>query len=210
MIRCSPACLLVLVAAVAGCDGGDGSGGGGEGYPVDSPGASASVTVESLQEKAVELASRDLERLNAAEMMYRNRVYAHHYLLGDIQRVAYAKLYRHFTDFDVKDIRRSDSLLRPYAIDLEYRFDYVGTEGIVGNYQDLESVEKVKNDFHFRVLGENVLRRLYFCDASGACYLNGELAEEASEALERPNYWTLGEGSSLGSGFVRPVYGPGG
>lgn len=155
-----------------------------------------SPTLDALEQRAVELASRDLERLNAAEMVYRNRVFAHQLVTGDRVLFAHVKLYRHFTGYSVVDIRSSDSLRHPYAVDVEFSFDYVGTEAATSRGPFPNVGDHPEEDFDFRVLDSDLWRWSYLLDQSG------NETNHPPYMLDRPIYWDVTGHSRAGAASI--------
>lgn len=152
-----------------------------------SPGSERPVgaEVESLLSKAEALAAGELTRLSAAEMIYRNRTFAHIMVdkSGGPPQYAYAKLYRQFRDFRVLDVVRTDSVLRPIRFEIAYDFDLIGTKAIKLDKLDPKAIKTAVSDRHLVKLSSDILIRTYDCDAAGMPVSHDE------SVLDRPNYW---------------------
>lgn len=156
---------------------------------------------EYLSDKAGKLAQRELARLSAIELMYRNKTYYHEFFYAGvgIQGGAYAKLYRQFTDYTLIDITHSDSLLRPITFAYEFTYDLIGTDPVVIGYQDPKSAREAhaNQDFHFYRTG--TVKRRYDCDE------NGEPLGDLPLPPPRPNYWDNGKSSMQQFSIEEPL-----
>src|SRR5262245_45380293 len=79
-----------------------------------------------LLKKGQELAQRELGRMAAAELTYRNKAEFHQLPHGDLfadGQGTFVKLYRNFTGYEIEDIYRSESFLYPIAYQIRFSFD---------------------------------------------------------------------------------------
>ena len=180
------ACILIL-----GCS---------QSLPLGSSPAEESVTVygQRLHQKATELATSELARLNAMEMMYRNIPMRHQIqnpatLLID---TGWAKVYRRFSGFEVKDVLRSDSLLTPVLYEIEYQYDIFATQ--FRKERDGDALEETKKDKVYEPLYSDVLNVKYGCNEFG------ELINPNLEFLPRPNYYQITEFNEVVLGAKPP------
>jgi hypothetical protein len=154
---------------------------GGVGAP-----AAGQAEAAALMARATALAEDELVRLNAAEMVYRNKVYVHTYTMeafASNPARQYMKLYREFTGYEIEDIERTPSLLKPVKFLIRFDFDLVGTRGEGGNPHDPAVIRRVQGDHAFIVHGRESLTREYICDAGGRV-----VSEPPSP--ERPNIYS--------------------
>ncbi len=80
------------------------------------------AVVERLEDRAKALAEDELVRFNKAEQVYATQVMYHPNMtnLFGIDEGVYLKMYREFTGYDIADIVRTESLLRPVAFRIVY------------------------------------------------------------------------------------------
>lgn len=120
-----------------------------------------------LQAKAGKLAEAEISRLSAAEMIYRNeaKLYTTHVPITMELTGGWTKLYREYTNYDVFDVYRSESLIYPVTIELRFEYDLVGTpyRSIHGS----ESMKQAQTDTDYSVVRSGTLIRRYRCDALG-------------------------------------------
>ena len=154
-----------------------------------------------LIDQATKLGEREIARMSAAELIYRNQSFLNESAIkGDVLAPGfgmYLKIYRSFTGFKIKDIYRSESFLYPVAYDIEYDFDLLGTTPRV--YSDPKSVELSAADTQFNLIGRYNLTRRYKVDAQGnytgtlpelpprANFSTRGLPEEVEEGEALPN-----------------------
>lgn len=158
--------------------------------------------VALLKERARGLAESELARLSAIEMLYRNQAYYYEYTMPGMTTGAYAKLYRQFTGYEIVDIERSDSLLRPLTFTVSYRFDLIGTEAISVQQENAKSARAAKSDHSYRLYTSGDVVQRYTCTEDGS------LAGPAPVPLERPNYWETGNKRSVGDMSMHEVRPP--
>lgn len=144
---------------------------------------------EHLMSKGHELAKRELGRMAAAEMMYRNKVE-----LQEIDSGLYApgtgvylKIYRNFTGYEIEDIYRSESYLYPVAYQIRYTYDLLGTGPAHSSTPDAVKAAEAQNEFS--VLGEYSLVRRYRADREGNYVGN------LPDLPPRPNFYRPEEGT---------------
>jgi len=138
-----------------------------------------------LQQKAINLASSELARFNAIELLYRNIPIRHritnpgtmHFDFG------WVKLYRRFSDFEVKDVRRSDSLLTPIIFEVEYDYELFGTR--FNRESEGPALAKTREDIVFEVRHSDTVTVFYGCNESGV------MVNSDQEYLPRPNYFQV-------------------
>ncbi|MBI4559928.1 MAG: hypothetical protein HY706_20245 [Candidatus Hydrogenedentes bacterium] len=137
----------VLVVATLGCQAGP-------------------PTVAQLQEKARELAEVELAKFNAIERTYQDVVDHHeNTFMPEIGGSVYLKMYRVFESYEVRDIRKTDSVIQPYFYDILYKYRLLSTRPREAS--DPASPEKAKGDREFIVAGEYYALRSYPCDDKG-------------------------------------------
>lgn len=163
--------------------------------------ASKEPSPQAFLSKARALAEGELARLSAAEMMYRNRVFLHSYSYpsAGLQSFAYTKRYREFKDFEIVDIVKSESLLRPYRISIRYNFDIVGTDGVHVTRLNPKAAQLAAQDHRFRRFRSDSIVLDYDCDQ------DGEPLSAALPNLARPNYFEVGKKDVMGEFRVEPV-----
>ena len=158
--------------------------------PAAKPGDRPESTFEfgqKLQERAVSLASSELARLNAVELLYRNIPMRHQIQNPAIFRIdqGWTKVYRRFSGFEVKDIRRSDSLLAPIIFDIDYEYEAFGT--VFRKESDGAALEETKTDVIYESIYSDIIRVEYSCDDKG------NLLNSQKEYMPRPKYFLLDE-----------------
>lgn len=184
------ACILIL-----GCS---------QSLPIGSSPAEESITVygHRLHQKATDLATSELARLNAMELMYRNIPMRHR-----IQNPAtlmidtgWTKVYRRFSGFEVKDVLRSDSLLSPVLYEIEFKYDIFATQ--FRKEGDGSALEETKMDKVYEPLYSDVLNVKYGCNEEG------ELMNPDLGFLPRPNYYRIKEFNEVVLGAKPPQVQP--
>jgi hypothetical protein len=120
-----------------------------------------------LTTKARALAENELRRLSEAEAAYRDMSRLHRHgqnpFMPDLG--VYAKTYREYTGYELADIRRTDSLLRPYEYVVTYEFDVLSTEGRTS--QSGNSPELSRRDAEFEALRKGAHTLRYRCAPTG-------------------------------------------
>ena len=158
-----------------------------------------------LIEKANALGKSEIARLAAAEMIYRNKVYIHAFQLdgssGQPIRL-FMKLYRQFTGYEVVDIERSSSVLRPLKISIRFNYDRIGTRDVKGNTGDTELRSQVEADVAFITHDSESIVREYPCNAQG------EVVKLPSPVLDRPNFWWKNGREPYGVAWIEDPYAP--
>ncbi|PCJ56197.1 MAG: hypothetical protein COA73_12620 [Candidatus Hydrogenedentota bacterium] len=138
---------------------------------------------EMLLGKANDLAERELARIMAAELLYRNvPEYFEPYHIGRQQIIpVWVKQYRHFQSYEIADIYRSDSYLYPMVYEIHYIYDYMHTppRSMSGEKNPKETAT---NDKDFKISNSSYLIRRYRCDA------NGDYIGDLPEFAPRPKY----------------------
>ncbi len=123
-----------------------------------------------LLARATALAETELLRLNAAEMIYRNKVYVHVFAMtsGSMDPARRCmKLYRRFAGFEIADIETTPSILHPIKLSIRYDFDLIGTRGEPAQRMNAALVRGVQQDRAFIVHRSESLLRQYLCNAEG-------------------------------------------
>lgn len=151
-----------------------------------------------LQQKAIDLASAELARFNAVELLYRNIPMRHritnpgtmHFDFG------WVKLYRRFSDLDVKDVRRSDSLLTPIIFEVEFEYELYGTR--FHRESEGPALEKTRTDIIFDILHSDTVTIFYGCNEEG------QLVNSDQEYLPRPNYFQVDAFNEVVVGPAKP------
>jgi hypothetical protein len=141
--------------------------------------------VEILR-KAEALAQSELERMAAAEMIYRMRTYEHTLILldeGETKESVFLKYYRQFTGYEVLEVERTTSLLRPVRYTIRFDFDLIGTNAFDSKRKSVEPIRQAIQDRYFVKYSSDSLVRTYECDAAG------DPTSTYSPVLERPNYY---------------------
>lgn len=142
--------------------------------------------VELLMRKAKELAERELGRMSAAELTYRNTV-SFQELVGTMFTPGtgnYMKMYRSFNDFSIRDIYRSESFVFPVAVEIQFEYQFLNTQPRPSTLPDAEALSK--SDTRFSIAGTYTLTRRYRCDGEGN--YTGRLPE----LPPRPDYYRRG------------------
>ena len=158
---------------------------------------------EVLVQKAEALAKSDMAKMAAAEMVYRNHVYLHVFQLQvgtNVPTYLFMKLYRRFTGYEVIDVERTNSVLRPIKFTIRFDCERVGTREINGAKESVESLREAESDNAFMVRDTESLTRVYYCDAQG------EVVESPSPILARPNFWTKDGKDPFGATSVLDPY----
>ena len=93
----------------------------------------------------------------------------------------YIKLYRNFTGYEVVDIYRSDSLIRPIAYAIRFYYKILAT---APQHIDLPNAKELaEQDNTFSLLSKHNLTRYYACD------VNGDYMGNLPDVPARPNYY---------------------
>jgi hypothetical protein len=156
-----------------------------------------------LLAKAQALAKSDMARMAAAEMVYRNKVFIHSLDLPNAtigSTNLYMKLYRRFTGYQVVDIEKTNSVLRPIKFVIRYTVERVGTRELRGRVGDSTPLEQAEHDGAFLVRDRDTVLREYFCNGQG------EVLEMPSPILERPNFWIKNGVRPFGNTWVDDPY----
>ncbi len=158
-----------------------------------------------LLKKAKELAERELGRMAAAELTYRNKATFNQIPSGSLfaeGQGTYIKLYRNFTGYEIEDIYRSESFLYPVAYQVRFNFDMLATPPRSSTLQDAQKV--AQTDVEFSVIGTFSLVRRYRADR------NGEYVGNLPDLPPRPNYHTRAEGTEEAGAALPNNLPPGG
>lgn len=172
--------LLFVWGGLAGCAPG----------PVTGSGAARQPTLEPIPDAdtlmgwATALGQRELEKLAAAEMLYRNHTYQHLLNTGDLDpHVHYGKYFREFRGFDIENIELTGSVIHPVKYTIRYDFDLFGTVFRSGSIRDTHLAKEARADYFVTQDLKDSIVREYSSDER--CR---PIATE-SPILERPNYW---------------------
>ena len=168
--------------------------------------------VAHLTERARALGRRELGRMAAAELIYRNSTEFHE-LMGVVflpGSGVHLKMYRNFTDFSIEDIYRSESYLYPVAFEIRFSYDLLGTPPRSADLPNAAAL--AQKDLEFSLLGRFSLVRRYRADGDGNYtgnlpalpprpnfYHRGQLLEEPNAA--QPNRLPPGGPSFSGPGL---------
>jgi hypothetical protein len=149
------AAALVLLFASTGCRGG-GSGGG---------------EVDMLKRAAGKIASSEMAKFNALELQDKDKV-----VFSSIGTILpemdygtgiYMKRYRKFTRYELKDIVKSDSMVAPYILVIDYTYDFMMTPPKAAKSPtDKAAEDAAAKETEFAPTTEHLVRR-YHCDPNG-------------------------------------------
>lgn len=158
-----------------------------------------------LVQEATDLARAELARLSAIELMYRDKTYLHKSRMQmgpqDITALAYAKVYRQFTDSRLVDITSSESILRPLIVTIDFDYDVLASEPIQTQGRDPQKALTAQNRKTYSVSRSETTRFVYNCDEEGR-----PLA--LPPPLPRPNIWDDGMGNGLTNYGLEEALGP--
>ncbi len=160
---------------------------------------------EVLIEKATALAEGEIARLAAAEMVYRNKVMIHAFLLEGSAggpTLLYMKLYRRFTGFELVNVERSPSVITPLKVLIRFNYDRVGTREVNGTSGDAELRGRVESDVAFVVHDQESIIREYPCTAKG------DVIKLPTPILDRPNFWWKNGREPRGDTWIEDHYAP--
>ncbi len=132
-------------------------------------GSVSSFPAQEYKAKAVEIAVKEIERLNYAELPFRTQAKFYRNSKHPIRPESgvSVKMYRVFSDYEVTDIYRSDSLLYPVAYEIVYSYEWLTTRAHSSEFFDPEVLAKAQTEVDFSVRGEYELVRRYSCDVDG-------------------------------------------
>lgn len=139
-----------------------------------------------LVQKAEALAKSDIAKMAAAEMVYRNHVFIHGIEPTGGQFVptyVFMKMYRRFTGYEVMEVEKTSSVLRPIKFTIRFDCERVATRSIKALKESVESLREAESDSAFGVLDTEAIVRTYYCDAQG------NLMDGPPPVLPRPNFW---------------------
>jgi hypothetical protein len=138
---------------------------------------------ERLLEKANTLATNELIRFNAIEMLYRNIPEKHSMILpGTNQKNGgWVKTYRRFTSYSIIDVTQTNSLINPITFDISYSFDVFGSQFRQDSIENAQEVSQKDSAYKKRYSG--TLEKRYLCDENGDTLLN------QLSLPERPRYF---------------------
>lgn len=128
---------------------------------------SQQVYVDSLIEKGNALGARELSRMAAAELAYRNQplFFAAPSQISSSQTGSFTKMYRNFTSHSIEDIYRSESYLFPVAYQIRFDYDLLTTPVRSSTLSDAAKVSK--SDTQFSILEKGHIVRRYKADKDG-------------------------------------------
>ena len=152
-----------------------------------------------LLEKAEQLAQREIARMSAAELLYRNTATAHRIINGDlgVNVGVHTKIYRAFHDYRITDIVRSDSYLNPVTYEITYVYDILATEPRSFSAPDAEKL--ARSDAQFKRIANHQITRRYPADD------NGEFVGILPELLPRPDFYTRDAQLQESGGALSPT-----
>lgn len=156
-----------------------------------------------LAQKAEALAKADLAKMAAAEMVYRNHVFIHVFQLQagtNVPTYLFMKLYRSFSGYEVVDIEKTSSVLRPIKFTIRYDADRIGTRDIKASKENQEALQQAERDKAFMARDKESITRQYYCDAQG------NVIEAPSPILPRPNFWIKDGKDPFGATYVLDPY----
>jgi len=149
--------------------------------------------------KAHKLAERELGRIMAAELLYRNvpEFFAPMHIGRQTTIPLWVKQYRHFQSYEIQDIYRSDSYLYPIVYEIHYIYDYLSTS-IRDITIEKNAKELALNDNSFAskhpylfINDSGRLVRRYRCNA------NGDYIEDLPELPPRSKYEFYSKGERI-------------
>ncbi len=148
-----------------------------------------------LKQNAVDFADAELARLSAIELMYRDKTYFHSFRmsLGDITASAYAKTYRQFTDSRLVDITRSESILHPLLLTIDFDYDILASELVLSKMRDRRKASTAHSLKTYTFSRSGTTRHVYICDEMG------RPLDPLPPPLPRPNVWDEGYENQLRS-----------
>ncbi|HOE67398.1 MAG TPA: hypothetical protein PLO62_12805 [Candidatus Hydrogenedentes bacterium] len=168
-------CALSAIAFVAGCSA-----------PTQAdPNVPLPQTVSFLKRQADTLARKEMAAINAAQEIYKTHAMHHNHKwhpLG-LKMGMYIKMYREITGYEIVDIERSTSLLRPYTFTIRYDYNWMATPQ--RHSQSPDSAELAKKDTEFSIFKTNSFTYVYSIDA------DGKPLHAINGALPVRNYWSL-------------------
>ncbi|MEK7793998.1 MAG: hypothetical protein AAB353_05695 [Candidatus Hydrogenedentota bacterium] len=140
--------------------------------------------VDQLKAKANALAERELGRMAATEMLYRNVVELQTPGIDQLPdgTGAWVKIYRSFEGYEIKDIVRSDSYLSPIEYEIEYRYTIFSTRPL--SQLEADGAARAAKDSFFDPLAVRTVSNTYKCDAWG------NVVGDFPNLLDRVNYFT--------------------
>lgn len=147
---------------------------------------------EMLIEKANHLARREIARMSAAELLYRNAPTTHRIVSADLgpNIGVHTKIYRAFNNYEITDIVRSDSYLNPVTYEITYTYDLLATEPRSLSTPDAEKL--VRSDAQFKVLASKRMTRRYSAN------YDGDFEGGLPGLPPRPDFYTLDADSGVG------------
>jgi len=145
------ALAIVLVSSQSGCGGGN--------------------EVERMKRAAAKIGDAEIAKFNAQELKYKDEV-----LFSSIGTIlpemdfgngVFMKRYRVFKGYELKDIVKTDSMVAPYILVIEYSYDFMMTPAHdARNAGDTEARDLAAKDTEFKADLFHLIRR-YHCDAKG-------------------------------------------
>lgn len=142
----------------------------------------SSEQIEKIRAKAMELAEHEMVRFSMAEQEWKDSVnfYRHDWIPIAGDDGVYSKAFRHFTNFNVENIRLIDSLIHPIECVIKFEFDVYTTEGRHSSFE--ESEDRALEDDEYRMRYSDNLVVTYLGDFDGYFGMS-ELVE-----LEPPHF----------------------
>lgn len=127
--------------------------------------------VDRLKRAAEKIANAEMAKFNAQELKYKDEVYFSSIgaVLPEIDygNGQYIRRYRIFNGYQLKDIVKTDSMVAPYILVIEYSYDFMMTPPkSAKSVQDQEARDACAKETQFIPELYHLIRR-YHCDAKG-------------------------------------------
>lgn len=153
---------------------------------------SNSKYIEELQEKASVIGQRELERFNAADLIYKNIPEFHSTIIPIMnkKRSIWVKTYRKYTGFSVLDISQSSSFISPILYEIEYKYTQFSTSyRVIGDRENAQQLSL--EDSQFSLILSDSFTRQYLCNKEG------DLTGSLPPLPIRPDYFQSSYGSKV-------------
>ncbi len=139
--------------------------------------------IEALKQKADTFAQSEMARYNAIELIYKNipELHTTRVPINNNLIKGWTKTYRRFTEYEVVDIVRSESMLSPIQYEITFHYEQYNTPY---RKTDAPNAQQLcEDDFEYELRFTESLTRTFACDTQG------ELLESVSAPPERPLYF---------------------